>query len=64
MTSRLMVKGQRWESFIRMIPKNYEVKKQVIGEDPDLEKSGRILNRVVKWNHNGTTIEADQRRVR
>ena len=35
----------------------------MIGEDPDLEKSGRILNRVIKWNHNGITIEADQRHV-
>ena len=52
------------ESFIRKISKKYEVKKQVIGEDPDLEKSGRILNRVIKWNHNGITIEADQRHAR
>ena len=36
----------------------------MIGEDPDLEKSGRILNRVINWNHNGITIEADQRHVR
>ena len=48
-------------SLIRMISNKYEVKKQVIGEDPDLEKSGRILNRVIKWNHNGTTIKPDQR---
>ena len=32
--------------------------------DPDLEKSGRILNRVTEWNRNGITIEADQRHVR
>ena len=36
----------------------------MIGEDPNLEKSGRILNRVIKWNHNGITIKADQRHVR
>ena len=42
----------------------YEIKKQVIGEDADLEKSGRRLNRVIKWNHNGITIEADQRHVK
>ena len=52
------------ESLIRMISKQYEIKKQVIGEEPDHEKSGRILNRVIKWNHNGITIEADQRHVR
>ena len=33
---------------IRMISKKYEIMKQVIGEDPDLEKSGRILNRVIE----------------
>ena len=30
-----------------MISKKYEVKKHVIGEDADIEKSGRILNGVV-----------------
>ena len=36
----------------------------MIWEDPDFEKSGRILNRVIAWNHDGITIEADQRQVR
>ena len=36
----------------------------MIGEDPDLEKSGRILYRVIAWNRDGITIEADQRHVR
>ena len=36
----------------------------MIGEDSDLEKSGRILNRVIEWNFDGITIEADQRHVR
>ena len=36
----------------------------MIGEDPDLEESGRILNRVIVWNRDGITIEADQRHVR
>ena len=43
---------------ITMISKKYEIKKQVIAEDPDLEKSGRILNRVIEWNRDGITIEA------
>ena len=47
-----------------MMTKKYEIKKQVIGEDPDLEKSGRILNRFIEWNRDGITIEADQRHVR
>ena len=47
-----------------MTSRKYEIKKQVIGEDPDLEKSGRILNRVIEWDRDGTTIEADQRHVR
>ena len=29
------------ELFIKMISRKYEIKKQVIGEDPDLEKGGR-----------------------
>ena len=36
----------------------------MIGEDADLEKSGRILNRVIKWGRKGTTIEVDHRHVR
>ena len=51
------------EFFVSMISKKYEIKKQVIGEDPDLEKSGRILIRVIEWNRDGITIEADQRHV-
>ena len=47
------------ELLIQMISKSYEMKRQVIGEDPDLEKSGRILNRVITWNRDGITIEAD-----
>ena len=42
----------------------YEIKKQVIGEDADLEKSERILNRVIEWGRDGITIEADQKHVR
>ena len=47
-----------------MISRKYEIKKQVIGEDAHLEKTGRILNRVIKWGRDGITIEADQRHVR
>ena len=47
-----------------MLSKKYEIKKQVVGEDPDLEKSGRLLNRVVEWNRDGITIGADQRHVK
>ena len=52
------------EFHIRMISKKYEIKKQVIGKNPDFEKSGRILNRVIEWNRDGITIEAHQRHVR
>ena len=58
--------GQRSavESLIKMISKKYEIKKQVLGRDPDLEKSGRILDRVIEWDRDGITVEADQRHVR
>ena len=52
------------ELFIKMISRTYEIKKQVIIADADLEKSGRILNRVNEWSRDGITIEADQRQVR
>ena len=35
-----------------------------MGEDADLEKTGRILNRVIMWSPYGITIEADQRIIR
>ena len=47
-----------------MTQRTYEVKKQVTGEDVAFEKTGRILNRVVKWGRDGIMIEADQRHVR
>ena len=46
------------ELFIRMISRKCEIKKQVIGEDADLEKSGRKLYRVIVWGRDGTTLGA------
>ena len=42
----------------------FEIKMQKTGEDADLKKSGRILNRVTEWCRDGITIEADQGHVR
>ena len=39
--------------------RKYEIKKQVIGEGANLEKSGRILNRVIGWRRDGITILKD-----
>ena len=50
------------EFLIKMMSRKYEIKKQVIGGDADLEKSGIILNRVIEWSRDGIPIEADQRR--
>ena len=62
----ITIGGQRTLEFlIKVMSQKFEIKKQVIGEDPDLEKSGRILNRVIEWCPDGKTIEeADQRHVR
>ena len=49
---------------IKMRSRKFEIKNHEIGEDPDLEKSGRMLNRVIEWDRDGITIEADQRHVR
>ena len=59
------IRGERSavEFLVNMTSRTYEIKKQVIGEDADLEKSGRILNRVIEWSRDGITIEADHRRV-
>ena len=35
----------------------------MIGEDADLEKSVRILNRVIEWRSGGITMEVDQRHL-
>ena len=43
------------ELLIRKISRKFEIKKQVIGEDPDFDTSGRILNRVVEWGRDGIT---------
>ena len=51
------------EFSINVLSTTYEIKKHVIGEDPDLKKSGRILNCVIEWNRDGITIE-DERHVR
>ena len=37
------------------------IRKQVLGRDPDLQKSEKILNRVIEWDRDGITIEANQR---
>ena len=51
------------EFVIKMISRKHESEKQVKGEDADLEKSGRLLNRVIEWSRR-ITIEADHRHVR
>ena len=51
------------EFLIKMMSRKYEIKKQVIGGDADLEKSGIILNRVIEWSRDGIPMEADQRLV-
>ena len=34
----------------------YEIKEQMIEEDADFEKSGRVRNRVIEWGRDGITI--------
>ena len=52
------------ELLIKLISRKYDIKKRVTGEDADLEKTGILLNRVIRWGRDGITIEADQRHVR
>ena len=44
------------EPFIKVISRNTR--------SADLEKSGRLVNRVIKWGRDSITIEADKRRVK
>ena len=62
----ITIGGQRSavEFLIKMISRKYEIKKQVLGGDPDFEKSGRKLNRVIEWDRDGIAIEEDQWHVR
>ena len=57
----ITIGGQRTavEFLTKMISKKYEIRKQVRGGDPHLEKSGRKLNRVIEWDRDGITIEAE-----
>ena len=59
-----MVNDQQWNLSSDGYRGNYEIKQQVVGEDADFEKSGRILNRVSEGGSDGITIEADQKHVR
>ena len=52
------------ERLIKMISRKHEIKKPVNGEDADLKRSGRILNRVTAWGRDGITTEADHRHFR
>ena len=46
---------------IKMISRKYEIQKQVIAEDPDREKGGRILNRVIRANHSATPCAVERK---
>ena len=48
MTQRCVENDRRWSASSKMMFRKSEIKKQAIGEDVDLEKSGSIQNRVVK----------------
>ena len=58
----IKIGGQRSavESLIKMISKKYEIKKKALKGDPDLEKSGRILNSVL----NGIATASQLRQIR
>ena len=55
------VEGDRqWNSSSKWFQENTRSSKQVIGEDADLDKIGRILNRVIKW----VALASQSRRIR
>ena len=46
----------------KRLEEKYQIKVNIIGEAPDLEKEGRILNRIIRW-HTGRNVsyEVDPR---
>ena len=46
---------------IKMISRKYEIQKQKIAEDPALEKSGKILHRVIRANHSATPCAVERK---
>ena len=47
--------------FKEMMEIKYELKESVrLGSGPTDDKEGRILNRIIKWEVNGLTYEADK----
>ena len=46
----------------KMLEAKYNIKVNIIGEAPELEKEGRILNRIIRWHPGrGVSYEADPR---
>ena len=43
------------------IGKVYEIKTSVVGKRCGLDKEVRVLNRIIRWTHEGWEYEADQR---
>ena len=58
----ITIGGER--SVVEILIKIRSTRYEVVGEDADLEKSGRILSRVIDLGCDVITIEVDQRHVR
>ena len=43
------------------LEKVYEIKTSMVGRRQGLEKEVRVLNRIMRWTHEGWEYEADQR---
>ena len=61
--ARAYTPKRRGESALQSMVKN-EIKTQMIGEAPDLDKQLQILNRTVRWSSRGPWIEANPRHVK
>ena len=61
----ITLKGPRKEveKFMNDISKIYETKTQIMGGDPDMPKSVKVLNRTISWTTAGLWVEADPRHV-
>ena len=59
----ITVEGSREnvEALTAAVEAKYEIKVQMLGQDADLLKEGKILNQSLRWTDRGIWLEADLR---
>ena len=59
---RIFRRRSELERLCRSLQKKFETKMVMVGEDADLAKEARVVNRIVRWHpRKGATYEANPR---